>query len=72
MGYYKNLDQIWKIWNSDNKKLRKVTFIIFEKTFDNKSSKELLKYLANNFNQESNTKNNTDLDFYNSEPILQI
>lgn len=56
MGYYENIDWIWKIWDLINRKLKEITFITFDGTISNKSSKKLLKSLADNSNQKLNSQ----------------
>lgn len=77
MGYYKDTDQIWKIWVPIDKKIRKVIFITFDKIFSNKASEELLKFLANDSNQDEsdqvlNIKADIDFDSDGLESVLQI
>lgn len=77
MGYYEDMDWIQKIWDPIDKKIRKVTFVTFNKTFGNKANEELLKSLANDFNQDDsdqklNTRADTDCDSDCLESIPQI
>ncbi len=72
MRYHEDTDRIWKIWDLDNKKIREATSVTFDETFGNKSSEELLKSLADNSYQESNTESDTDLDSDDPEPVLQL
>lgn len=47
MGYHKNTNQIWKIWDLIDKKVREITSNIFNKTFSIKLNKKLLNFFAN-------------------------
>ncbi len=60
VGYYEYTDRIWKIWDLDNKKIREATSVTFHKTLGNKSREELLKSLADNSDQESDTEGDSD------------
>lgn len=68
MGYYKDTDWIWKIWDPIDKKRKKAIFVTFDETFNNKSIEELLKFLVDNFDQESDIKTDTDSDFDDLKP----
>ena len=48
VGYYEDTDQIWKIWDPIDKKMREAMSMTFDETFSNKSSEELLKSLDDN------------------------
>ncbi len=41
VGYHEDTDQIGKIWDFDDKKIREATSVTFDETFGNKSSEEL-------------------------------
>ncbi len=70
MGYHEDTDRISKIGDLDDKKIRKATSVTFDETFGNKSSEELLKFLADNSDQESDTESGTRLDSDDPEPVL--
>ena len=72
MSYHKNKNWIYKIWDSDYKKMREAILVIFVEIFDNRSSKKWLKSLINNSDQGLNTQLITNLDFNNFETLWQI
>ena len=72
VGYHEDTDQIWKIWDPIDKKIREATSLTFDETFSNKSSEKLLKSLADNSDQESDVETDTDSDSNDPEPAPQI
>lgn len=67
----KDTNQIWKIWNLVDHKIKNVTSVTFHKTFSNKRSENLFEFLADNFNQKLDIKANTNLDFDDTDSFLQ-
>lgn len=64
INYYKNIDQISKIWDFINKIIRKIISIFFDKILSNKINKNFLKVFVYNFNKKLNTKvANTKFNF---------
>ncbi len=72
VGYHEDIDQIWRIRDSINKKIREATSVSFDEVFRNKSSEELLKSLAENSDQESDIETDIDSDSDDPESTPQI
>lgn len=73
MGYHKNTNRIWRIWDSVDKKVIIIRSITFDKTFNNKSSEKLSNSLAHDSNKELITQvadAYIDFDFNRSKPTL--
>lgn len=75
MGYHQNANQIQKISDLIDKKIREITFITFNKIFSKKISEKLLTFFTNNFNQDNfdqklNTKPNTNFNFNSLEFVM--
>ena len=60
VGYHEDKDQIWKIWDFIEKKIREATSVTFDETFSNQGSEELRKSLVDNSDQESDVETNAD------------
>ena len=68
VGYHKNIDRIWKIWDPIDKKIKKATSFSFDGAFSNKNSKELLKFHGNDSDQKLDIE--TDTDSVSDDPKL--
>ena len=68
LGYRSNLKDRGSYWQKD----KRSNICFFDEVFNNKSSEELLKSLANNSDQESDIETDTDSDSNDPEPTPQI